>query len=41
MGSHWIWFLYSYNGREKCNYIKKKLEKKEDDDERRKKKIPL
>ena len=22
MGSHWIWFIYSYNDREKCNYIK-------------------
>jgi len=38
MGSHWIWFLYSYNGREKYNY--KKNREEEDDDERKKKKIP-
>ena len=31
MGSHWIWSLYSYNGREKNNYKKNPREEEDDD----------
>jgi len=31
MRSHWIWSLYSYNGREKNNYKKNPREEEDDD----------